>query len=60
MKPEESDKPVPGKGEITRDPLPEGHEGVQFEIGRICKYIEEGRKDGAVITSTQAGFETCS
>ncbi len=60
MKPDESDKPVPRKGDIMLGPLPEGGRGIQFEIARISKYIAEGRQDGAVIAMAHKLSELAS
>jgi len=49
----EKEMPVPGPNEIARTSLPDSFDGIRFEIGRLIKYVQEGRKDPLIITAAQ-------
>lgn len=48
-----SDAPILAPNEIVRTTLPDSFDGIRYEIGRVVKYIQEGRKDPAVIALAQ-------
>lgn len=47
------DAPPPGDGEVILTPLPDTFEGIRFEIGRMAKYVEEGRRDPIVVDAAR-------
>lgn len=43
------DAEVPGPGESRTSRLPDGPAGIQYELARMIRFIQEGRKDPLVI-----------
>ncbi len=54
MKP---DSDVPGPGQERHISLPDSHAGVEYELARIVKFIQEGRKDALVIETARKVVE---
>lgn len=48
-----SDPAIPAQGETLRTTVPDSFDGIRYEIGRIVKYIQEGHKDPALISTAQ-------
>lgn len=44
---------VPGPGVTTTTALPDSFDGIRFTIGRMIKFIQEGRKDPLVIATAR-------
>lgn len=60
MNPEPNKAPVPPPGETVNTPMPDSFDGIRFEIGRIIKYIQDGRKDPTVISTAHKIAELAS
>lgn len=47
------DAPIPTDGQVLRTSLPDTFDGIRFEIGRMVKYVQEGRKDPLMIDTAR-------
>lgn len=47
------DDKVPGPGEFKRHRFPDGFDGIRYELQRMVKFIQEGRKDPLVIETAR-------
>jgi len=41
--------PSPKDGEVRRTALPDTFDGIRFEIGRMCQYVKDARKDSVML-----------
>ena len=48
-----SDEKVPGPGEVKHTELPDSWDGIRYELERIVRFIQEGRKDAIVIDTAR-------
>lgn len=44
---------LPQDGEVLRTSLPDTFDGIRFEIGRMVKYVQDGRKDPLLIDTAR-------
>ncbi len=48
-----SDEKVPGPGETKCTEIPDSMDGIRYELGRIVRFIQEGRKDAVVVDAAR-------
>ncbi len=52
-----TDAPGPGPGEVRETRLPSSWDGIKYELGRMIKLIQDGRKDPLVFEVARKGAE---